>query len=582
MLRKAKRAADPVLMPALTAGFVLVASCGGEVLPLQGPAPGSGGSAGSEQTGATGGSFVTGGTGGSARAGSSGDDGGEAGASTGGSVTGPGPSAVGLEGAPVYTRLMRLTPPQWERAVTDILRLEQRASLGMSLIPDGSTDFTNNEKLLLVTPPEVIDFEAGAEAAVAAATGRTDGLARVSAETDPLGFIRAVGRRAFRRPLTAEEEARYEGIFAAGEAIYGDGFENGAALVLRALLQSPSFLYRSELGPDGEPLVGHEVASKLSFWLLGTTPSDELLDAALAGELDTADGLESAARAMLEEPLALEVMRDFHGQLHRLAALATLEKPGVPEYSSASNPELQQAAFSFFDTIFARGEGLREILTKRRAFVGPALAPLYGMNDAPSALEERELDASRAGYFMQVPFLMLHGVDREPNTVVRGSVLARDVLCVTLLPPPAESPPLPAQAPGQTNRQRIEAETACGATCHGYIDPLGFALEAFDGMGRYREEDNGSPVDTAASYPFADGTQSFSTGQELMQILAGGVQAHTCYAKKLSGYALQRDIVEDDRPLLESLAVVSREESLKEMIIELVRDPAFRLRKEAP
>ena len=106
-----------------------------------------------------------------------------------------------------------------------------------------------------------------------------------------------------------------------GENLYGPGFANGAALVIRAMLQSPLFLYRSELGPSGQPLDAYEVASKLSFGLLGTTPSDDLLDLAAGGVLDDAAGIESNARAMLEAPAAVAVMRDFHGQLYQLSGL---------------------------------------------------------------------------------------------------------------------------------------------------------------------------------------------------------------------------------------------------------------------
>ena len=112
------------------------------------------------------------------------------------------------------------------------------------------------------------------------------------------------------------------------------------------------------------------------------------------------------------------------------------------------------------------------------------------------------------------------------------------------------------------------------------MDPLGFAFENFDGMGRERTTDHGKPIDASASYPFAEGTQSFDGALELMQILADSPQVHTCYSKKLASYALQRDIVELDRPLLEGMAAVSRDQSLKEVVISLVREPAFRLRQE--
>jgi hypothetical protein len=382
-----------------------------------------------------------------------------------------------------------------------------------------------------------------------------------------------LGRRAFRRPLTAEEETKYRDVFALGERLYGAGFASGAALVIRAMLQSPHFLYRTELGPAGDPLNAYELASKLSFWLLGTTPSDSLLDAAASGKLASNDQLVAVARQMLADARAVSVMRDFHGQLLHVAYFKSLDKP---------NPELALASNAFFDLIFAQDLGLRELLTSKQAYVGPGLAPFYGV-DAPAGLELEDVGPSRSGYFMQVPFLMLWSDGTEPNPIQRGLHLEQSLLCGPSRPDTTgpDLPPIPVFVPGQTNRQRFEQLTAsCGATCHGYIDPLGFAFENFDGFGQKRELDKGQPVDTSASYPFAEGVEQFADGNELMTILANSAQVHTCYAKHVTGYALGRDVVESDRPLLESLANVSRSKSLKELIVALVRDPAFRTRKD--
>jgi hypothetical protein len=518
-----------------------------------------GGAAGQAGGGAGGGA----GTGGGAGAGG--------GAGTGG--------APGADGGPIFTRVQRLTKDQWERAVGDILRFGSPARLLPARVPTGSNavDFTNNEKLLFVDLQAELDFESGSEAAAAQATGSAAALAKLYAGTDAAGFVRALGRRAFRRPLTTDEETRYQGVFALGEQLYGAGFANGAALVIRAMLASPKFLYRSELGPAGQPLDGYEIASKLSFWLLGTTPSDELLDMAAAGGLDAVDGVETVARAMLERPGAVEVMRDFHGQLHHLSGYDGIDDARA---SAALRAEISDASARFFDTVFERDEGLQAILTSTRYFVGPGLASNYGV-DAPTQIEERVLDPSRIGYFMQVPFLLLNGFEDEPDTIARGVAIDRDVLCVTLLGHTAVPPPLPALAPGQTNRDRIEALTASCTGCHAdSIDPLGFAFEGFDGMGQARLRDNHVAVDTAASYPFDEGTRTFAGAAELMRILAASAQAHACYARKLTGYALQRDIVDGDRAVITDLAKVSRDRSLKEMVIALVRNPAFRLRAE--
>jgi hypothetical protein len=142
-------------------------------------------------------------------------------------------------------------------------------------------------------------------------------------------------------------------------------------------------------------------------------------------------------------------------------------------------------------------------------------------------------------------------------------------------------PALPPLAAGQSNRARIETLTAdCGACHRDVINPLGFAFEAFDGFGQRRALDNGVAVDSTGRYAFEDGVRAFADAGDLMRILADGAQAHTCYAKMLAGYALQRDVVENDRPLLKDLAAASRVRSLKEMVISLVKNSAFRMRAE--
>jgi hypothetical protein len=146
-------------------------------------------------------------------------------------------------------------------------------------------------------------------------------------------------------------------------------------------------------------------------------------------------------------------------------------------------------------------------------------------------------------------------------------------------------PPLPDAKPGETNRMRVDAHTkGCGTACHNdMINPLGFAFENFDGMGAYREtEKNGSEmltIDASGSFNFTDGVKSYADATELMQVLASSEQTHLCYSKRLASYALQRNIVEADMPLLADLSAVSASQaSVKQVMIELVKRDAFRTR----
>jgi hypothetical protein len=154
-----------------------------------------------------------------------------------------------------------------------------------------------------------------------------------------------------------------------------------------------------------------------------------------------------------------------------------------------------------------------------------------------------------------------------------------DTLCADPGLPLENLPDIPPLEEGQTNRERITELTVCGGTCHHeIINPVGFAYENMDGLGRFREFDNGQPIDTTGSYPFAEGVTAFANSTELMQLIANGVQAHQCYAKKLTSFATSRDLVDGERPVIESLGAVSQASgtSLKQLSLALVRHNAFR------
>ena len=257
---------------------------------------------------------------------------------------------------------------------------------------------------------------------------------------------------------------------------------------------------------------------------------------------------------MLGEPAAITVMRGFHAELYHFERYSHISKLNVPSYKPSLNTEFQESSNLFFDKIFSQNLGLREILTSTSGFVGAGTAALYGLSPAGTGYVERDLGAQRVGYFSQLPFLALYGLNAEPDAIHRGVTMNLDVLCAKLGPPAIQLPSLPPLMPGQTNRQRITTLTsACGGQCHNQmINPLGFSLEHFDGMGQYRETENGGlPIDASGQYAFASGAKSFSNAADLMRVMADDSLAHLCYAKKLASFGLQRDIVSADMPLLQ-------------------------------
>jgi hypothetical protein len=548
----------------------VIAGCNGQIGAVPATS-GAGAGAGSGSAGATG----------AGNAGSAGATG------QGGGAGMAAPGSLNLSGSPKYYRVVRLTNAQWAAAVQTVLNvpsggLEQNFESPIS----GTTDFSNNELVLGLDSRNWQDYQSASETLAAQVTATDAALAQVYSGTDPAGFITAVGRRAYRRALTTAEQSTYMSLYNMGSSLMGSRstFAKGASLVIRAMLQSPYFLFRTELGAKGAPLDAYEMAAKLSLWLRGTSPDDKTLDlAAGPGKLDTADGAAALATTMLGETTASTVMRQFHGEWLNFNDLTEISKVGVSNYNTSLNAEYLEASYRFFDNIFTQGLGVKDMLLSTTGFYGPGMAALYGLAAPVSgSYAQADLGSKRVGYFSQLPYLTLNGNDAEPNSILRGVTLNLDVLCATLGPPAAVIPPIPPLQPGQTNRQRIDMLTgSCGMSCHNdMINPLGFAFEHFDGMGQWRDTENGGlPIDASGSYTFADGTtKSWNDAAGLMQVLASTSQTHTCYAKKLASYGLQRDVIASDLPMLNSLTSASMASggSVKQLIVQLVRNDAFR------
>jgi len=500
---------------------------------------------------------------------------------------------LALNGTPKYYRVLRLTNEQWTNSVQTVLGLTTAPTLAENFQSSvtGLTDFSNNENALTdIDNRGWSDYQSAAEALATQVTSDAAQLSKLYAGSDGPGFIAAVGRRVYRRPLVAAEKTAYQKLFDSGASLSGtrSAFAKGASVVLEAMLQSPYFLYRTELGAANAPLSAYEVAAKLSLFLRNSTPDDALLDAAAGpGKLDTAEGLADLAKKMLDEPAAKSVMRRFHGEWLAFGKFAEINKTGVSTYNEKMKDEFAESSYLFFDRIFSQGLGVKDIFTTTTGFVGQTMAPLYGSAAAPaSGYAERDLGPSRMGYFQQVPFLALYGRNQGPDPIHRGVTLSLQVLCAPLGFFDGVLPQLPDAQPGQTNRVVVDTLTSsCGAQCHNtMINPLGFAFEHFDGMGQYRETETNRgeqlPIDSSGSFTFVDGPKTYQNAAELMQVLAADQQTHLCYAKKLASFGLQRDMKEEDLPLLAELSTTSTSgtASVKAVVLDLVKKDAFRIR----
>lgn len=505
----------------------------------------------------------------------------------------------------IVPRIARLTHFQWRNAVQDLLYLDAPPDKQVeSFSPDAIVGYDTNTAQLRVTSTLRGDYQNAAEALaqqVASSTTAINRLVPQGAPTEPTAraraFINDLGLRAHRRPLTAAEADRYFALFQKGPELHPElsAFAGGVKLVVEAVLQSPFFLYRTELGqePSGGriPLTGYEVAAKLALAITGSGPDKLLLEAAASGALEGANAkaaVAAHAERLLETPRAQATALHLHTQTYALSRYSIVQRnpANYPQFGEGTAASMKKSAELFFQSIFDEDLGVSAILTSPTAYVDANLAPFYGMSGFGSEFSRVDLSGQgRYGFLMQLGFLTLFSGEFQPDPIHRGVFINEHVLCVDVGRPAANIPPLPDVQPGQTNRQRINAVTGpgtCGAACHAtVINPLGFAFENYDPVGRYRSTDNGLPVDASDVYAINEFEAAFSNADELVQQLGESDLAHHCYAEHWLSYLYGRLAVRSDDSLLDQLAAQSKSENLsaKDVIRALVQSESFLTRE---
>lgn len=502
-------------------------------------------------------------------------------------------------GSGTSTRFPRLSHAQWENTVVDLFHLDGPTGLANAFAPDPSSRFDTNTDLRKIGPTQWTDYQTAAETLAARVVDDSTQLARIVPANMPTdataaarAFVSDFGPRAFRRALTNDEIDTYVALFQEGATLIGgNAFESGVEITLRAMLQSPHFLYRVEASTAAQSgrikLNGYELATRLSYALWNTTPSDTLLTAAGNGELDTPSGVENWARTLLDDPRAEETIVSFHDQLFRIAAYgkATKDPTRFPTFTSDLESVLQQEALLYIrEVVVNREGGIRELLTTPMTFVNNQTAGFYGLSnsDYGSTLEAVELDPTqRAGLLTQLGFLAKNGGLVQSDPIHRGVFINIDLLCAHLNPPAFQLPPLPAQMPGQTNRERIDHHTGtCGKGCHDvYINPIGFAFEHYDAIGQWRDTDNDANVDSSSVYRMDGATYSYKNAVELSQQLAETSRLHACYASTWLEFMLGRRPITDEQATLQSIATASTSgDTAKELLAKITALESFRTR----
>ncbi len=405
--------------------------------------------------------------------------------------------------------------------------------------------------------------------------------------------ITAFGRRAWRRPLTADEVTRFTRVARTAATTLGD-FHDGLEYAIAGLLQSPDFLYRVELGqvdPTGE--LGHryddwEMASRLSFLLWNTTPDDELLDAAAAGDLTNESGLLAQTERLLASPRSTDGLVAWFDDWMHLAELDELYKEPLvfPHMSDTLGESARQESERLFKMVaIDRGDDLRDLITSRRTFIDRELAALYDVQ-APArdgfAAHEHPEDSQRRGLLGHASFLALNAHPVSTSATLRGKFVREVFLCAELPGPPAgvdtSIPPVTEQA--RTLRDRVQqhlVDPSC-AGCHENMDLVGLAFENFDGIGRYRTLEEGVPIDSSGELDDVP----FDNAAGLAEALREHPDLGPCITKTLVRYA---NGYREDLGQLEALSwladdFAAGEYRLEPLLLQLTSSPLFRATSE--
>jgi hypothetical protein len=371
-------------------------------------------------------------------------------------------------------------------------------------------------------------------------------------------IVSRLARRAWRRPVTRLEVAGLMKYYAMARK-EGQTAEQGIQLALTAMLVSPHFLFRIEHDAEpANPLATHpvspfELASRLSYFLWSSMPDDELLDLAEAGKLRRPAVLEAQVKRMLDDPRSAALADNFAGQWLEVRNLDSV-KPDPQKFSSWS-PSLRDAMKAetrlFFEAMLRENRAMIEFLDARFTYLNDQLASHYGI-EGVTGPEFRRVELStdqRGGILSHASVLTVSSYPTRTSPVIRGKYILQNILGAPPPPPPADVPPLEEEAVGSAGslRQQLEkhrSDAVC-ASCHSRMDVLGFGLENYDAIGRWRTMDGKFPIDVSGTMPNG---KSFTTPAGMRSMLTADMDEFArCIVEKMLTYSLGRGLEEYDR-----------------------------------
>ena len=476
-------------------------------------------------------------------------------------------SAGGFTPGPAMIR--RLNRSEYSASIRHLLDVHFDAGEALPDDGAGGEGFDNASETLFISPIHAEKYLEAARTAVEYAFADTRSneqflIAQPDDDTTPQEATRKILERflprAFRRPVSEEELDDYLALFDAGYQTDAS-FARSIQLVLSATLVSPKFLFIAET-PNNQPepalLTDHELATRLAYFLWGSPPDDALLSLANEHKLNNKETLEAQVVRMLEgKRTSLKVRNSTQNFVEQWLGTRVLGREFKPDasikgYDSELEGGMKYEPVFFLTEILRKNHSLIELIDADYTYANRRLARHYGIKGDFRERPKRvsiENEPHRGGLLGMAAVLAVSSHPHRTSPVLRGKWILENLLGETPPPPPPNIPELEEETEDafpKSLRERLElhrANPTC-ATCHDRLDPMGFSLENYDVLGRWREEENGHPIDAAATLP--DGTQ-FNGPHELKALLLERKdQIFRQFTKKMLGYALSRGLTYED------------------------------------
>jgi hypothetical protein len=407
-------------------------------------------------------------------------------------------------------------------------------------------------------------------------------------------IIDRLATKAYRRPLTEHDRTSLLGFYDRGAK--EGGFEEGVRTALQAMLASPYFVFRFETTPAGVAagqdyrISDIELASRLSFFLWGSIPDDQLLTLAQQNKLSDRKTLEREVHRMLADPRSEALSTRFAAQWLRLQDIEKVHPDAFlfPDFTLQLAQAMEKETELFFNDIVKGDRSVLDLYTADYTFVNEALARHYGIQGV-SGPEFRKItypDATRRGLLGQGSVLVQTSLGNRTSPVLRGKWVMEVLIGMPPPPPPPDVPALDetkdaAAGKQLTTRERMEihrANPTCNA-CHQYMDPMGLALDNFDVTGKWRYRENGAPLDTRGN--MYDGTAVSSPGDLNQALLKRPIPLIRNFTENLMAYALGRRVEDSDQPAIRLIAkeAESKGYRMSSFILGVVNSSAFQYKR---